>query len=138
MLSNEKSWVRPATEDVGFIVCRPAGISQSQLHARAAGLLHCRQARSRHFASAMFGETAWDMLLTLYISEAEAMTLSHLAQLVEAPPSSALRWIEYLEAQRLARRDAHPNDRRSALVKLTHKGRAALELYLTETIEIMR
>jgi DNA-binding MarR family transcriptional regulator len=137
VLSNEKTWVRPATEDVEFIVCRPAGISQSQMLARAGGLLRCRRARSRQFGSAMFGETAWDMLLTLYVSDVEAMTLSHLAQLVEAPPSSALRWIEYLEAQRLARRDAHPSDRRSALVKLTDKGRASLELYLTETLEFM-
>lgn len=87
----------------------------------------------------MFGEAAWDMLLTLYVSEndIDAMTLSHLAQLVDAPPSSALRWIEYLEAQRLVRRNPHPTDRRSLLVKLTDKGRARLESYLTETLEIM-
>jgi DNA-binding MarR family transcriptional regulator len=65
------------------------------------------------------------------------MTASRLALLVEAPQSSALRWIDYLEAQRLVRRHAHPNDRRCALVKLTDKGRANLELYLTETLEIM-
>ena len=142
MLSNERSWVRLATDDVECIVrpCRPDGITQSQMLARARrGLLRCRQARSRQFGSAMFGEAAWDMLLTLYVSEVDiqTMTLSRLAQLVEAPASSALRWVDYLDAQRLVRRDDHPSDRRSSLVKLTDKGRASLKSYLTGTFEIM-
>jgi DNA-binding MarR family transcriptional regulator len=141
MLSNETSWVRPAMGDFDFVI-RARGheeVSTATLFMRARGLLRCRKARAHQFSSAMFAETAWDMLLTLYVSEAdvEAMTASRLAQLVDAPPSSALRWLDYLEAQRLVCRQAHPTDRRSALVKLTDKGRANLELFLTETLEIM-
>lgn len=139
MLSNETSWVRPAMGDFDIVVrpCRREEASAATLFARARGLLRCRKARAHQFGSAMFAEAAWDMLLTLYVSEVDAMTASRLALLVEAPQSSALRWIDYLEAQRLVRRHAHPNDRRCALVKLTDKGRASLELYLTETLEIM-
>jgi DNA-binding MarR family transcriptional regulator len=50
--------------------------------------------------------------------------------------TTALRWIEYLVAQKLIVRESHPTDRRAVFVELSDKGRALIELYLYETLTI--
>lgn len=98
-----------------------------------------RQARSKYFSKAMFSGPAWDMLLWLYVSRAEGPRLSvgRLAEMSGAPPTTALRWLEYLEKDKLVCRQANPTDRRSEFVELTQKGRGALESYLAETLATM-
>lgn len=83
----------------------------------------------------MFSEPAWEMLLLLYPTGlGPRLTISHLSELAGASKSTGLRWIEYLEAQRLIRRESHPTDGRAAQVELTDKGREALDLYLCATL----
>ena len=83
----------------------------------------------------MFGEPAWDMLLLLYINESgPRQSISRLADKSGGSRTTALRWIDYLEGQGLIGRANHPNDRRIAFAELTDKGRAAIELYLSETL----
>jgi DNA-binding MarR family transcriptional regulator len=84
----------------------------------------------------MFGEPAWDMLLVLYMSEQHGSrpTISSLTQFSGARPTTALRWLDYLEAQQLIGRETHPTDRRAALVWITDKAREALDSYLCETL----
>lgn len=104
-----------------------------QRHAR--DILANRRRRQDIFGRAMFGEPAWEMLLLLYVLESgPRQTIGRLADLAGASRSTALRWIDYLDAQRLIRRDAHPTDRRAAFVELTDKGKEALELYLSDTL----
>jgi DNA-binding MarR family transcriptional regulator len=115
------------------------GDRQAALRRRAEELFRIRMGRKLHFAASMFGEPAWDVLLSLYIGEPaiDAMTVSRIAQLIDTPLTSALRWVDYLESQHLIVRHAHPTDRRSSMVELTGTGRAQLELYLSETLEIV-
>lgn len=109
------------------------------LHRRAEAMFRCRMDRKSYFAAAMFGEPAWDVLLSLYIGEPaiDAMTVSRVAPLIQMPLSSTLRWVDYLEAQHLIVRRAHPTDGRSSMIRLTDSGRTQLELYLSGTLEIM-
>jgi DNA-binding MarR family transcriptional regulator len=109
------------------------------LRQRAEELFRIRMERKRHFAASMFGEPAWDVLLSLFVGEPaiDAMTVSRIAQMTDTPLSSALRWVDYLESQHLIIRHAHPTDRRSSMVELTDVGRTQLELYLSDTLEIM-
>jgi DNA-binding MarR family transcriptional regulator len=105
------------------------------LQRQARNIIANRRRRHDIFGKAMFGEPAWEMLLLLYALESGArQTITRMADLAGASKSTALRWIDYLEVQRLIRRDSHPTDRRAAFVELTNKGRHAIELYLSDTL----
>lgn len=109
-------------------------ISVDLLRERAREILANRKRRHDVFGKAMFGEPAWEMLLLLYVFESDQrQSVSRLARLAGASKSTGLRWLDYLESQRWIRRQVHPNDRRTAFVELSDKGRDAVELYLTDT-----
>lgn len=96
-----------------------------------------RRRRTTIFGSAMFGEPAWDMLLALYILDVsgQRQTTGALMQYSGAPVTTARRWLDYLVENGLARRAHHPTDQRVMFVSLTEKGRNALDLYYSETVE---
>lgn len=83
----------------------------------------------------MFGEPGWDMLLTLYTREDDTrLKVSDLVTVARTPPSTGLRWLNYLESQQYVARRSHPTDRRVDLVELTDKARQALDSYFSETL----
>lgn len=92
-------------------------------------LLSLRRRRSEYLHQAMLGEPAYDMLLGLYVAEADGQfpTASRLAALAGLAQSSALRWIEYLIAKELVIREPHPSHKRASVLQLSDKGRAALD-----------
>lgn len=96
-----------------------------------------RQRRRAHLSPALFGEPGWDMLLSLYISQFDGPRLSvgRLSSLSGAPPTTALRWLDYLERERLISREPNPTDARSAFVDLTDKGRTIMDRYLSDTVD---
>lgn len=102
------------------------------LISRARIVLSARRLRERFFNRIMFGEPAWDILLMLYVSEQSAgrLTMSRLAEWVETPLTTVVRWVNFLEEERLVERQAHPTDRRTVFINLLEKGRAALDSYL--------
>ena len=119
-------------------VRNPHDPSAAELIDWARSIIEGRRKRFDHFAKAMFDETAWDIMLALYVGEADGVvpTIARLAREVGAAMTSTLRWVCYLEAQHLVRRASHPDDRRCAILTLTHKGRSAMEAYLFDTISI--
>jgi DNA-binding MarR family transcriptional regulator len=107
----------------------------NRLFARARQVLAHRRKRLEIFGRELFGEPAWDMLLLLYIAEAtQRYTIGQLAQASGAPRSTGTRWIDDLEQRGLVEKDQHPTDGRTAFVKLSKKGKDALELYLSGTL----
>ena len=109
-----------------------AALPKNLLLARAHEILSRRQRRLRHFGKAMFGEPAWEMLLALYV-EGARVPVTRLTELSGGTKATAIRWIEYLEKERLIKREPHPTDRRSLIVHLTDRGLATLEAYLSDT-----
>lgn len=107
---------------------------RDELVNRARSVVHTRRLRARHFSRAMFAEPAWDMLLLLYLADSaqERQTIGQLAEGIETPLTTVLRWVGYLEKEHLVERQDHPTDRRIVFIGLTNKGRTALETYLTE------
>jgi DNA-binding MarR family transcriptional regulator len=95
-----------------------------------------RAMRSRFLSSVMFGEAAWDMLLVLYVSDKSNArhTVSGLVELAGVPPTTALRWLDYLEQQELVARSPHPTDKRVYYVEMTDKAREAMEAYFSHVI----
>ncbi len=108
-------------------------ISREEFVLRARIVLESRRLRFRYFKRSMFGEPAWDMLLVLYITEPTEgrQSISKLAELVETPLSTTVRWIDYLERERLVEREPHPTDRRVIFIRLAAKGRDVLDAYLS-------
>ena len=106
--------------------------AHQDLIARARAILSNRQLRSRYFSPAIFGEPAWDVLLVLYIGDASEarQTIGKLASQIKIPPTTVLRWVNYLEKERLVSRQRHPTDRRVVFIRLEEKGRSSLESYL--------
>lgn len=110
----------------------PGQISRHELRLRARVVINSRRYRFGFFKRSMFGEPAWDMLLVLYITEpAEGcLSISQLADLVETPLSTAVRWIDYLEREKLVEREPHPTDKRVIFIRLSEKGREKIDGYL--------
>jgi DNA-binding MarR family transcriptional regulator len=106
---------------------------RQQLISRAKVVLHSRRLRSRHFSKAIFGEPAWDILLVLYITDVFGgrQTIGRLADWIETPPTTVLRWVGYLEKEHLVERQSHPTDRRLVFIRLLERGREALDAYLS-------
>lgn len=108
-----------------------------EMFAVARNKINARHLRYRHFPDRMFGEPAWDMLLSLYVtfsSEAQ-QTVSNLCSYSGAPATTALRWIDYLEKQGFVTRRSNPIDLRVVFIELSAKGRDAIEAYLADLLE---
>lgn len=102
-------------------------------HARR--ILAGRRRRSEYFGRAMFGEPAWEMLLLLYIGLGSIrMSAGGLAHAAGYSKATTMRWVGYLEKQKLVQRELHPTDQRTFFVTLTEKGINLLELYLSDTL----
>ena len=95
-----------------------------------------RSRRSASFSPAMFGEPAWDMLLALYATEHSARhTVSEIVNLSGVPPTTALRWLDFLEnKEQLVVRRPSTTDKRVCLVELSDKARDALDMYFSGTV----
>ena len=89
-----------------------------------------RRRRSQHFKKGMFGEPAWEILLALYIRDTSGgrLTITRLTDMIGLPPTSGLRWLDYLEKEHLVERESHPTDLRAFFVHLTDKGRTSMDL----------
>ena len=98
--------------------------------------LEARQGRVEHFSPAMFGEPAWDLLLALYVTQADtpAPAVSSLAKAAGIAITTAFRWIEYLEEKRLIERQRSSDDGRALTVALTTEGRARLEGFFADLL----
>jgi DNA-binding MarR family transcriptional regulator len=116
------------------------GVSSGALHKLALRIASARRARTPLFNKSMFGEPAWDMLLELFINKDYGARLSvgRLCELSGAPPTTALRWLDYLEKEKLVGREPNPTDRRTEFVEITEKGSSAMEQYLSETLHSVR
>lgn len=98
-------------------------------------IIEARRRRAEIFNPAMFGEPAWELLLTLFVMDRAGprLTIGRLAQAAGTKLTTALRWLEYLEDQAFIQREHHPTDARTAFIELTDKARDALHLYLSGT-----
>lgn len=114
------------------VFANPGGNKKIVLQAVARRLFLHRRERLKRLNPAMFGEPAWDMLLALYFTEdaGPRQTVGRLIKMSNAPTTSALRWVHYLEKEQLVVREAHPHDRRVMFLDLTSKARELLEDYL--------
>ena len=84
----------------------------------------------------LFGEPAWDILLDLYIAQAEGKPVSVSSACIgsASPATTGLRWLGILADEGLVVRENDCDDHRRVLVRLTAAGMAAMERFF-ETFE---
>lgn len=113
----------------------PGGIDKHVLVRRAEQILDLRQRRVREFGATMFGEPAWDILLSAYVGDRhhDRLTIAHLTGIAGVSLSTALRWLNYLVGEGLVERHVHPAQSGQMIVQLTDRSRETLERYLAGT-----
>lgn len=92
-----------------------------------------RRRRNLAFANTdIFGEPAWDILLDLYVAQAEGRLMSVSSACIgsAAPPTTGLRWLGVLQQEGLVLREHDPQDQRRILVRLSPDGTNRMEDYL--------
>jgi hypothetical protein len=110
-----------------------SGLASARLKERARAMYVARRARMRFFARGINGEPAWDMLLALYGSDVgpAGHTTTEVTEMSAAPPTTALRWLDYLVDQGLVTKEISACDRRVVCVRLSAKARKAMEDYFS-------
>ncbi len=104
------------------------------LREHALQIRHSRDLRGKSFDRNIFGEPAWEILLTLYTIDFDRRRLStrELCKLANLALTTTLRWIDFLEEQNLIGRKPNPFDQRMVYVELSDKARAAMDNYLLQ------
>jgi hypothetical protein len=94
-------------------------------------VIKARRLREEVFPGGLLSDPAWDMLLDLLASglEVKQVSVSSLCIASRAPPTTALRWVNILEQQRLIERRPDPHDKRRSFMSLSRKGRLAMAEY---------
>jgi hypothetical protein len=90
-----------------------------------------RQARTRFFDPALFGDPAWDMLLDLTAAQGEGAQVSVTSLCIAAGvrATTALRWLTQMVETGIFIRVPDPADRRRAFIALSDKAVAAMAGY---------
>lgn len=95
----------------------------------AAAIYCLRRRRERLFATGLFSEPAWDLLLDLFAAETTRKRVSITSACIAsvAPTTTALRCIKQLESENLIYRERDPMDARRSYIRLSTHSIGALE-----------
>lgn len=99
-------------------------------------MLQNRRQRDRLFGKELFGEPAWDILLELYLAELEdrRLLVSKLGQDRGVAMTTALRWVDRLEAEGWLSRIPHPDGGRRVYAVLTPRTSLAMRSHIDELL----
>lgn len=113
----------------------PRPVTRQTLLQAARDELTSRRRRAQIFSQGMFGEPAWEMLLTLYAEQrGRRFTIARLTSSLSLPGTTAHRWLNYLQEKQLVSRQPHPTDQRSVFIQLTANAIEALDSYFAERL----
>lgn len=109
----------------------PSGGAASRF---ARSVIKARAERRKFFDSDLFADPAWDMLLELYALECEGkrISVSKLSVAAGVPCTTTLRWLDKLESESLAVREADPLDGRRIWVSLSDLGFDRMRAYVEQ------
>jgi len=112
----------------------PADVSPQSL-ATARRMVRERLKRNHYFDAGLFADPAWDMMLDLFIAEAEGREtpVMNLCLSSQVPETTTLRWVKTLEHAGIVIRRKDEHDQRRVLVRLSAEAAKAMSGYLDET-----
>lgn len=94
-------------------------------------LIDARRSRRSYFPASLFADPAWEILLILALAEARhhRLTVSNVCNNIEAPATTALRWIKTLTETGLIVRRDDANDMRRKYLELSDTAYAKMVEY---------
>ena len=112
---------------------QPADVSPHSLSV-ARRMMRERLKRNHFFNADLFADPAWDMMLDLFIAEAEGREtpVMNLCLSSQVPETTTLRWVKTLEHAGIVIRQKDEHDQRRVLVRLSPDAAKALATYLDE------
>jgi hypothetical protein len=111
----------------------PAEVS-AQSVAAARRMIRERLRRGQFFKTALFADPAWDMMLDIFIAEAEGREtpVMNLCLSSQVPETTTLRWVRTLEQAGIFVRQKDEHDQRRVLVRLSPAAAKAMASYLDD------
>jgi DNA-binding MarR family transcriptional regulator len=96
-----------------------------------------RRGRKRFFNGELFGEPAWDILLSLYVrgTSRGEMNTTRVLELAEVPMTTGLRHLYELERRGLIQRIPSAMDKRSVSIGLSSDGLRAMNRYFASMMD---
>lgn len=127
--------IQDAVKNINLLNAAPTsadGKKWMSLGEKAQHMYRMRRTRSKFFDDDLFGETAWDILLDLFIAAEKNKQVSITSACIgsNSPPTTALRWMAILEQKGLVEREFDFEDRRRAFVKLSDRAHDIMTNYL--------
>jgi len=102
--------------------------------------IRVRASRARFFKSSLSSDSAWDILLELFVAEQEGrrVPISSVGLTTGIPATTALRWINVLRQHRLVERVDDPLDGRRSFLSLSEDGLQAMTHYFQNSRKMLR
>ena len=96
-----------------------------------------RRKRGEIIGADIFGEPCWDILLDLYIQKHSGNRVSVTSACIASsvPPTTALRWISFLENEGLIERTRDDSDQRRHFVTLSQSAEKKMDRYFVEHLK---
>jgi hypothetical protein len=106
--------------------------------ALARSVFELRRMRADHLPQAVLSETAWNILLALFVADADGrrMTGRDVLEVAEAPPSAGSRWIMVLHGEDLVNGDGQGN--LDDVIGLTANGISAIEACMVDAQKFLQ
>lgn len=111
---------------------RAVAMHDGDLTEFARQLLAGRKQRDLYFDPMLFSNPAWDILLNLYVADAEGKPISVLDSCAAStvPQGVALRWLGYLKQEEMVIEAPDPARPRQTLLRLSDQTRLTISSYL--------
>ena len=111
----------------------PAAVSAESVQT-ARRMVRERLRRGQFFRPELFADPAWDMMLDIFIAEAEGREtpVMNLCLSSQVPETTTLRWVRTLEHAGIFLREKDEHDLRRVLVRLSPDASKAMATYLDD------
>jgi hypothetical protein len=117
---------------------RAAAMHSSDLTDFARHILAGRKERDRFFDPMLFSNPAWDILLNLYLADAEGKPVSVIdsCSVSTVPQGVALRWLSYLKQEEMVVEASDPSRPRNTVIRLSDQTRLTIASYLGSLVSL--
>ena len=111
---------------------RAAAMHNGDLTEFARQILAGRRQRERYFDPMLFSNPSWDILLNLFVADAEGQPASVLDCCTSSsvPQGVVVRWLGYLKQEEMVIETPDPAHPRRTLIRLSEPPRLAIAAYL--------
>lgn len=117
---------------------RAVAMHSADMTAFARQVLAGRKQRDRYFDPMLFSNPAWDILLNLFIADADGRAVTVLESCLAStvPQGVALRWLGYLKQEEMVIETPDPARPRQTIIRLADQTRMAISAYLGSLVSL--